>query len=77
VLHGVGDEGIPTKEIAEAIGRGTDLPVQSVPEDYFQFLAFALPADNPTSNAKTRELLGWEPTHPGLIEDYALGGYFA
>jgi len=77
VLHGVGDEGIPTKEIAEAIGRGTDLPVQSVPEDYFQFLAFALVADNPTSNTKTRELLGWEPTHPGLIEDYALGGYFA
>jgi len=77
VLHGVGDEGIPTKEIAEAIGRGTDLPVQSVDADYFQFLAFALVADNPTSNAKTRELLGWEPTHPGLIEDYATGGYFS
>jgi nucleoside-diphosphate-sugar epimerase len=81
VLHGVGDEGVPTKEIAEAIGQGTGLPVQSVPadetQDYFQFLAFALPVDNPTSSAKTRELLGWEPTHPGLIEDYALGGYFA
>jgi hypothetical protein len=55
--------------------------VQSVPadetQDYFQFLAFALPVDNPTSSAKTRELLGWEPTHPGLIDDYALGGYFA
>src|ERR1700742_3174832 len=48
VLHGVGDEGVPTKEIAEAIARGTDLPVQSVPEDYFQFLSFALIADNPT-----------------------------
>src|ERR1700761_1762841 len=54
VLHGVGDEGVPTKEIAAAIGRGTDLPVRSVPEDeaegYFQFLTFALIADNPTSS---------------------------
>ena len=77
VLHGVGDEGIATKDIAEAIGLGTGLPVQPVPEDYFQFLTFALVADNPTSNAKTRELLDWEPTHPGLIEDYATGGYFS
>ncbi len=81
VLHGVGDEGIPTKEIAEAIGRGAHLPVRSVPgdeaESYFGFLTFALVADNPTSNAKTREILGWEPTHPGLIEDYAEGHYFA
>ncbi len=81
VLHGVADEGIPTKDIAAAIGRGTGLPVRSVPaeetEAYFSFLAFALPADNPTSSIKTRELLGWTPTHPGLIEDYALGGYFS
>ncbi len=81
VLHGVGDEGVPTKEIAATIGKGAGLPVQSVPEDeteaYFQFLTFALVADNPTSSAKTRELLNWEPTHPGLIEDYAQGGYFA
>jgi nucleoside-diphosphate-sugar epimerase len=79
-LHGVGDEGVPTKEIAEAIGRGTGLEVRSLPQDeaeaYFGFLAFALLADNPTSNAKTRELLGWEPTHPGLIADYDAGHYF-
>ncbi|HVX34098.1 MAG TPA: SDR family oxidoreductase, partial [Solirubrobacterales bacterium] len=77
VLHGVGDEGVRTKEIAEAIGRGTGLPVRSVPaeetEAYFGFLTFALLADNPTSNAKTRELLGWEPTHPDLIADYDAG----
>jgi nucleoside-diphosphate-sugar epimerase len=81
VLHGVADQGVPTKEIAEAIGRGTALPVRSIPaedaEGYFQFLSFALVADNPTSNAKTRELLGWEPTHPGLIADYDSGHYFA
>jgi nucleoside-diphosphate-sugar epimerase len=80
-LHGVGDEGVPTREIAEAIGRGTGLEVRSLTEeeatDYFSFLAFALLADNPTSSAKTRELLDWEPTHPGLIADYDAGHYFA
>jgi nucleoside-diphosphate-sugar epimerase len=81
VLHGVADEGVPTGEIAAAIGRGTGLPVRSVPAEevpgYFAFLAGLLVLDNPTSNAKTRELLGWEPTHPGLIADYDAGHYFA
>jgi nucleoside-diphosphate-sugar epimerase len=81
ILHGVGDEGLPLKEIAEAIGRGTDLEVRSVAEeglaDYFSFLAGFIVLDDPTSNAKTRELLGWEPTHPGLIADYDEGSYFA
>ena len=81
ILHGVGDEGVPLREIAEAIGRGTGLPVRSVPEDeladYFGFLAGFITLDDPTSNAKTRELLDWEPTHPGLIDDYDEGHYFA
>jgi nucleoside-diphosphate-sugar epimerase len=81
ILHGVGDEGVPTREIAEAIGRGTGLEVKAVPEeglaDYFSFLAGFITLDDPTSNAKTRELLDWEPTHPGLIDDYAAGHYFA
>jgi nucleoside-diphosphate-sugar epimerase len=81
VLHGVGDEGIPTRQLAEAIAEGTGLPARSITEDevpgYFSFLAFALVLDNPTSSAKTRELLGWEPTHPGLIADYEDGHYFA
>jgi nucleoside-diphosphate-sugar epimerase len=81
ILHGVGDEGIPIREIAEGIGRGTGLEVKSVPEDgladYFSFLAGFITLDDPTSNAKTRELLDWEPTHPGLIADYAEGHYFA
>jgi nucleoside-diphosphate-sugar epimerase len=80
VLHGVGDEGVPTKEIAEAMGRGTGLEVRSVPEaelpDYFSFLAGFITLDDPTSNAKTREVVGWEPTHPGLIADYDAGHYF-
>jgi nucleoside-diphosphate-sugar epimerase len=80
-LHGVGDEGVPFREIAAAIGAGTGLPVRSVPADetdaYFGFLAFFVGLDNPTSSTITRELLDWEPTRPGLIADYAEGHYFA
>jgi nucleoside-diphosphate-sugar epimerase len=80
-LHGVGDEGVPFREIAAAIGRGTGLEVKSIPEDefeaYFGFLGFFVQLDNPTSNALTKQWLGWEPTHPGLIDDYAAGHYFA
>jgi nucleoside-diphosphate-sugar epimerase len=81
ILHGVGDEGVPLREIAAAIGRGTDLPVQSVAEDdipgYFGFLAGFITLDDPTSNAITRKVLCWEPTHPGLTADYDSGHYFA
>jgi nucleoside-diphosphate-sugar epimerase len=80
-LHAVGEEGIAQREIAEAIGRNLDLPVKSVPAeevpDYFRFLAVFIGLDNPTSAARTRELLGWEPTHPGLIADLDAGHYFA
>lgn len=80
-LHAVGDEGVPMREIAETIGRNLDLPVKSVPEedvaDYFAFLTPFIAMDNPTSAARTRELLGWEPAHPGLIADIDAGHYFA
>jgi hypothetical protein len=33
--------------------------------------------DNVTSSARTRELLGWKPTHAGLLADLAEGHYFA
>jgi nucleoside-diphosphate-sugar epimerase len=80
-LHAVGDEGIPLREIAEAIARNLDVPAKSVPTeevpDYFQFLATYIGLDNLTSSARTRELLGWEPAHPGLIADIDAGHYFA
>ncbi|MFE9454024.1 hypothetical protein [Streptomyces sp. NPDC006739] len=44
--------------------------------DYFQFLATFIGLDNLTSSARTRELLGWEPAHPGLIADIDAGHYF-
>ncbi|MDX6252697.1 MAG: hypothetical protein QOF10_6057 [Kribbellaceae bacterium] len=79
-LHAVGDEGIEFRRIAEAIGRGLDLPVRSVEADqaaeYVDFLAPFVALDNPTSAARTRELLDWRPTHPGLLDDLADGHYF-
>jgi len=42
-----------------------------------RFLAAFAGVDNPTSNDRTRELLGWEPTHPGWVQDVETGQYFA
>jgi nucleoside-diphosphate-sugar epimerase len=79
-LHAVGDEGIPLLQIAEAIGRNLGLPSASVPTDevqsHFGFAAFVVALDNPTTSARTRELLDWRPTHPGLLADLDEGHYF-
>lgn len=81
MLHAVAEEGVPVRAIAEAIGRQLDLPVVSItPEqagEHFGFLGGFLGIDIPASSALTRERLGWEPTHPGLIEDLDQGHYFA
>jgi nucleoside-diphosphate-sugar epimerase len=80
VLHGVADEGVPLRSVAEVIGRHLDIPVVSVaPEDaaaHFTWLGAFLAGDSPASNARTRELLGWQPAEPGLIEDLEKGHYF-
>jgi nucleoside-diphosphate-sugar epimerase len=77
VLNAVGDEGVPVREIAEAIGAHLNLPARSLPaEDFGGMLARILSTDMPASAAITRELLGWNPTHPGLIEDIERGHYF-
>jgi nucleoside-diphosphate-sugar epimerase len=79
-LHGVGDEGVPFRDIAAVIGSRLGLPVESVePQDagaHFGFLGALVGLDNPTSNALTRELLGWEPAHVGLLDDLTHGHYF-
>ena len=81
VLHAIADEGVGIRDIAEVIGRGLDVPVATVsPDDagaHFGWLAAFLAADSPASSTLTRELLGWEPAHPGLIEDLEKGHYFA
>ncbi|MGC4818123.1 SDR family oxidoreductase [Micromonospora sp. DT63] len=79
-LHGADDEGVPFREIAEAIGHKLDIPVRSISpaeaDDHFGFLGSFVQLDNPTSSALTRELLGWTPTHPRLIADLHEGHYF-
>jgi nucleoside-diphosphate-sugar epimerase len=79
-LHGVEDEGVQFREIAEVIGRHLNVPVTAIaPEDaneHFGLLGPLVALDNPTSSAQTRELLGWQPTHPRLIEDLDQGHYF-
>ena len=79
-LHAVAEEGVPTKAIAEAIGRGLGLPVTSVaPEDaieHFGFIGAFFGMDMSASSARTRARFGWEPTGPTLIEDIEAGAYF-
>jgi nucleoside-diphosphate-sugar epimerase len=71
--HAVQEEGVPFREIAEAIGKGLNVPVVSIPpekavEHFGMFGHFAM-LDMPASSAWTRAALGWEPAGPGLIED--------
>ncbi len=72
-LHGVGDDGIPMRQIAEAIGAALDVPVMSVgPEaafTHFGNLAMFAGVDNHVSNAITRQSLSWAPREIGLLED--------
>jgi nucleoside-diphosphate-sugar epimerase len=71
--NAVAEQGVPLKEIAEAIGRGLKLPTASLsPEqarEHFGWLAFFVAADVPASSALTQERLGWRPTEIGLMED--------
>jgi nucleoside-diphosphate-sugar epimerase len=80
VLHGAAEEGVPLRAVAEAIGRQLDVPVASIaPEsaaEHFGWLAGFLAIDVLASSALTRDLLAWEPTHPGLIADLEQGHYF-
>jgi len=75
-LHAVGDEGVPILDIAEVIGRHLNVPAASVPAEEFGFLGYVLSVDQPASATLTRELLGWRPVQPGLVEDMDKGHYF-
>jgi nucleoside-diphosphate-sugar epimerase len=80
VLHGAAEQGVPLRAVAEAIGRHLDVPVASIaPEDageHFGWLAGFLAIDVMASSARTRDLLAWQPAHPGLIDDLEQGHYF-
>jgi nucleoside-diphosphate-sugar epimerase len=79
-VHAVAEEGIATRTIAEAIGRGLNVPVVSVPTDdasrHFGWIGGFFGTDMAASSTLTRERLGWTPTHPGLLHDLSAGHYF-
>jgi len=78
--HGVADEGVPTREIAEAIGRGLNAPVVSTsPEaaaDHFGWIARFFAINGPASSTLTQQRLGWRPVQPGIIADLNAEHYF-
>lgn len=79
-FHGVADEGVPVKQIAEVIGRRLRVPVVAKsPEeatDHFGWLGHFLSVDCPASSALTQERLGWRPRQPALIPDLDQAHYF-
>ncbi|GAA1321271.1 SDR family oxidoreductase [Actinocatenispora thailandica] len=78
-LHGVAEQGVRIREIAEAIGQLVGVPTASVPAeraaDHFGWLGHLVQLDNPVSSEATRELLGWHPDQPSLIDEIGGGAY--
>jgi nucleoside-diphosphate-sugar epimerase len=71
--HGIAEEGVPLRQIAEVIGRRLRLPVVSKSPDeasvHFGWMALFAGIDAPASSALTQERLGWRPVQPGLMAD--------
>jgi nucleoside-diphosphate-sugar epimerase len=78
--NAVAEQGVPLREIAEAIGRGLKVPVVSKSAEeageHFGWLGMFVGADAPASSALTQQRLGWRPTGPGLITDLNAMKYF-
>jgi hypothetical protein len=72
--HAVQEKGVHLKDIAEAISKGLNIPLVSIPaekasEHFGMFFGRAATVDMPGSSEWTRQTLGWKTTGPGLIED--------
>jgi nucleoside-diphosphate-sugar epimerase len=71
--HAVAEEGISHRDMFQALGRRLGLPVRSIAEEqaqaHFGWLAPFVLHDMPASGERTRKVLGWHPTGPGLIAD--------
>jgi nucleoside-diphosphate-sugar epimerase len=78
--HGVAEEGVAFRQIAEVIGRRLNVPVISkTPEEavhHFGWFAHFAVIDVPASSKQTQQNLGWSPTQPGLIADLDRPIYF-
>jgi len=78
--HGVAEEGVPLRAIADAIGRGLQVPVEGIAADkavnHFGWFAHFATLDAPASSQRTRQLLGWLPRQQGLVADLTRDSYF-
>ncbi|HZE41669.1 MAG TPA: SDR family oxidoreductase [Stackebrandtia sp.] len=78
-VHAVAEDGIPTKDIAAAIGQSLGVPTTSIPpdkaEEHFGWMGRLFAADIAASHAATSRLLGWKPTGPTLFDDISAGAY--
>lgn len=80
-LHAVGETSVPSKDIADAIGRGLGVPTASIDPkkavEHFGFIGNFFAMDLSSSSTVTQDLLAWTPTGPTLIDDIAAGAYFS
>jgi nucleoside-diphosphate-sugar epimerase len=78
-LHAVAEEAVATREIAAAIGDSLGLPTTSIaPAEaahHFGFVGDFFATTMTAAGDRTRELLGWTPTGPGLLADIRAGAY--
>jgi len=80
VLHAIGDEAVPLRQLAEIIGRHLDLPATSIPveraAEHWGFIGLIFALDTPATSVVAQKLLDWQPTQPGLVADLEAGHYF-
>jgi nucleoside-diphosphate-sugar epimerase len=79
--HAVAEEGVALRDIAEVIGTGLSIPVESVTPaeapEYFGWLAQLAGLDLAASSALTRQWLGWNSAGPDLLSDLCAMDYGA
>jgi nucleoside-diphosphate-sugar epimerase len=75
VLHAVGEEGVPMREVADVIAAKTGLLATAVDPEQLGVFGALLGGDQPASAITTRQLVSWEPSGPTLLEDLEAGYY--
>ncbi|NEE00797.1 SDR family oxidoreductase [Phytoactinopolyspora halotolerans] len=79
ILHAVAEEGVAVRQIAEALAGRLGVPAKSAPAEQIAeeipFIGRFLAAGIPAKSEITRDLLGWRPAGPTLLEDIAAGHY--
>jgi len=79
--HAVAEEGVPFRAIAEAIGKGLGLPVESRTGEaaaaHFGWFSHFAAMNVPATSAWTQKELVWTPSGAGLIADISAAGYLS